>query len=156
MHIAAGLILYNQPCLMEQVLIVDGHSAIFAWPDLLKIHQAKPALARRELIAMMTRYQDATEHKVVIVFDGKGKKTASQAGCDGDILVMYSRTGETADSVIERIVARKSSSMRITVASNDRLELETVSAFGGDCMGLKTLREVIDQADEKHRKTWGY
>lgn len=141
---------------MEQVLIVDGHSAIFAWPDLLEMHRSQTAVARRELVSMMTRYQDATGHKVVIVFDGKGVKTDREGGSDGDILVMYSRAGETADSVIERIVARKSESIRITVASNDRMELDTVSAFGGECMGLKTLRELIDRADEEHRKTWDY
>lgn len=141
---------------MDQVLIVDGHSAIFAWDDLRALHQSKTAMARRELVAMMTRYHDATGHHVVIVFDGKGVKTDSQGGSDGDILVMYSRAGETADTVIERIVARKSESLRITVASNDRAELETVSAFGADCMGLKTLRELINRADEDHRRTWNY
>lgn len=141
---------------MEQVLIVDGHSAIFTWPDLRALHQSSTAVGRQELVAMMTRYQDATGHKVVIVFDGKGSKTDHLGGSDGDILVMYSRDGETADSVIERIVARMSATVRITVASNDRLELDTVSAFGGECMGLKSLRELIDRADKDHRKQWKY
>lgn len=141
---------------MDQVLIVDGHSAIFAWPDLRKLHDATTALARGELISMLTRYQDASGIHVVVVFDGKGRQTDRTGGKDGDILVLYSRDGETADTVIERIVARKAEKMRITVASNDRAELETVSAFGGDCIGLRTLREMLERADEEHRRTWGY
>lgn len=141
---------------MDQVLIVDGHSAIFAWPELRELHGQSTARARKELIAMLTRYQDATGMHVVLVFDGKGKKTDKQGGTDGDILVMYSRAGETADSVIERLVARKAKNLRMTVASNDRLELETVSAFGGDCIGLRTLREMLESSDRDHRREWGY
>lgn len=138
------------------MLIVDGHSAIFAWPELRSLHGQSTARARKELISMLTRYQDATGMHVVLVFDGKGAKTDKEGGADGDILVMYSRAGETADTVIERLVARKAKDLRMTVASNDRLELETVSAFGGDCIGLKTLREMIDSADSDHRREWGY
>ena len=141
---------------MDQVLIVDGHSAIFAWPELRKLHDSRTALARSELISMLTRYQDASGIHVVVVFDGKGRQTDRTGGKDGDILVLYSRDGETADTVIERIVARKADGMRITVASNDRAELETVSAFGGDCIGLRTLREMLERADQEHRRTWGY
>ena len=141
---------------MEQVLIIDGHSAIFAWPELRELHGRNTAIARRELIAMLTHYQDSVGGHVVVVFDGKGLKTDSEGGKDGDILVMYSRNGETADTVIERLVARKSGSMRITVASNDRAELDTVSAFGGECIGLKTLREMVEAASSDHRQKWDY
>ena len=141
---------------MEQVLIVDGHSAIFAWDELHAIHAQSSVKARRELIAMLTRYQDATGMHVVIVFDGKGENRDREGGKDGDILVIYSRAGETADTVIERLVARKAKSMRITVASNDRLELETVSAFGGECIGLRTLREMLESTDAEHRRNWNY
>lgn len=141
---------------MEQVLIVDGHSAIFAWPELRELHGQNSSMARRELIAMLTHYQDSLGGHVVLVFDGKGKKTDREGGENGDILVMYSRDGETADTVIERMVARKSSSMRITVASNDRAELDTVSVFGGECIGLKTLKEMVESASSDHRRQWDY
>lgn len=142
---------------MDEILIVDGHSAIFAWSELRELHAHQPLRARKELIAMLTRYQDARERThVVLVFDGKGKTTGSEGGMDGDILVLYSRSGETADTVIERLVARKGKTMKITVASNDRLELDTVSAFGADCIGLRTLAEMLDETDRSHRREWGY
>lgn len=140
----------------EPVLIVDGHSAIFAWRDLRQMHQQSTLMARRELIARLTHYQDATGVHVVLVFDGKGAKTDKEGGERGDILVLYSRRGETADSVIERMVARLSGAMKITVASNDRAELEAVTAFGGDCIGLKTLREMLEGQAQQSRERWGY
>ncbi len=141
---------------MEQVLIVDGHSAIFAWTELRELHDRNPSMARRELIAMLTHYQDAVGGHVVLVFDGKGRKTDREGGKEGGILVIYSRNGETVDTVIERIVARKSGRMRITVASNDRAELDTVSVFGGECIGLKTLREMVESASSDQRRKWDY
>ena len=56
-------------------LIVDGHSVIFAWPELRKLHARRSSLARESLIKQLRDYQDWTGVRVVVVFDGKGKKT---------------------------------------------------------------------------------
>jgi len=55
-------------------LIVDGHSIIFAWPELRKLHARRSSLAREALIKQLRDYQDWTGVSVVVVFDGKGKK----------------------------------------------------------------------------------
>jgi len=55
-------------------LIVDGHSVIFAWPELRKLHSRRSSLAREALIKQLRDYQDWTGVRVVVVFDGKGKK----------------------------------------------------------------------------------
>jgi len=55
-------------------LIVDGHSIIFAWPELSKLHQRRSSLAREALIRQLQHYQDWTGVPVVIVFDGKGRR----------------------------------------------------------------------------------
>jgi predicted RNA-binding protein with PIN domain len=49
-------------------LIVDGHSIIFAWPELRKLHQRRSSLAREALIRQLQHYQDWTGVAVVIVF----------------------------------------------------------------------------------------
>jgi predicted RNA-binding protein with PIN domain len=49
-------------------LIVDGHSVIFAWPELRKLHARRTALARDELVKILTAYQDASGVRVVAVF----------------------------------------------------------------------------------------
>ena len=46
-------------------LIVDGHSVIFAWPELRKLHQRRMALARDALVKTLTEYQDASGVRVV-------------------------------------------------------------------------------------------
>ncbi|PYK20611.1 MAG: hypothetical protein DME55_01760 [Verrucomicrobia bacterium] len=53
-------------------LIVDGHSVIFAWPELRKLHARRSSSAREALIKQLRDYQDWTGVRVVVVFDGKG------------------------------------------------------------------------------------
>src|SRR6184192_1124716 len=72
-------------------LIVDGHSIIFAWPELRKLHARRSSLAREALIKQLRDFQDWTGMRVVVVFDGKGRKVEgllSQAMCKSFILAV--------------------------------------------------------------------
>jgi len=128
-----------------QFLIVDGHSVIFAWPDLRALHDQKTASARERLIKILTDYQDYTGINVVLVFDGRGP-VISQEKEPGGIQVFYSNSGHTADDIIERLVAKYGHSYSITVATSDLLEQQTAIAFGGNCVSADGLRRLIDDA----------
>lgn len=128
---------------VEKILIVDGHSAIFSTPDLEKLHVQSGRSARAELVRALTHYQDTNEVSVVVVFDGKGKKTDIEPRQDADIMVMYSRNGQSADSIIERIAAKQAEKYDVLVASNDRMVLDTVSAFGAHPMSIRGMWEIV-------------
>jgi len=83
-------------------LLVDGHSIIFAWPELRKLHERRSSLAREALIKQLRDYQDWTGVRVVIAFDGKAPKISAISG-QGDVQIFYSRSGQTADTIIERL-----------------------------------------------------
>lgn len=126
-------------------LIVDGHSAIFGWPELQRLHARRTSLARDVLVKKLRDYQDYTDIRVVVVFDGKGSSVSEQSEPHG-IQVFYSRTGQTADSLIERFASKYSEKFDLTVATSDLLEQETARACGADCISIATLREMIDEA----------
>jgi uncharacterized protein len=130
-----------------QFLIVDGHSVIFAWPDLRALHDQKTVLARDRLIKVLTEYQDFTGINVVLVFDGRGP-VISQETVPGGIQVFYSNTGHTADDVIERLVAKYGDLYSITVATSDLMEQQTTIAFGGNCVSAEGLRRLVNEARE--------
>lgn len=125
-------------------LIVDGHSIIFAWPELRRLHERRTSLAREALIKKLRDYQDWTSVRTVVVFDGKGRRV-SQSSDPGEIQIFYSRTGQTADSVVERLVAKYASQFRVTVATSDYAEEVTVSAFGADCISAEGLRGLLEE-----------
>jgi predicted RNA-binding protein with PIN domain len=126
-------------------LIVDGHSAIFAWPELKKLHARRSSLARDALVKTLRDYQDYTGIRVVVVFDGKGSST-TEASEPGGVQVFYSRAGQTADSVIERLASKYAQKFELTVATADLLEKETAGAFGANCISVELLRALIDEA----------
>ena len=128
-----------------EYLIVDGHSVIFAWPELREMHQRRTSLARDALVRKLRDYQDWTGVRVVVVFDGKG--TAVDASAEpGEIQSFYSRAGQTADSVVERLASKYGSQFRLLVATSDYLEQETASACGAECISAEALRGLLDEA----------
>src|SRR5438128_1119150 len=64
---------------MPQYLIVDGHSIIFAWPKLRRLHARRASLAREALINELRHYQDWTSIRTTVVFDGSGPRISSTA-----------------------------------------------------------------------------
>lgn len=126
-------------------LIVDCHSVIFAWPELRKLHDRRNVLARDELTKILTAYQDASGVRVVAVFDGRGGKS-SEDSAPGGIQIFYSAAAQTADQIIERLVAKYASEHDITVATSDLLEQQTVTTFGAYVVSAEGLRDLVADA----------
>src|SRR6266542_2088919 len=106
-------------------LIVDGHSVIFAWPELHKLHARRSSLAREALVKQLRDYQDWTGVRVVVVFDGKGRKTSATSEA-GEVQIFYSRSGQSADA----------------------MEAETVHACGAEWISPEALRGLLSSVRE--------
>ncbi len=126
-------------------LLVDGHSIIFAWPELRVLHGKRSALAREALIKKLRDYQDWSGTRVVVVFDGRGL-SVSQEAHPGEIQIFYSRAGQTADSIIERLASKYAERFHLVVATGDYLEQETASASGAETISPEGLRDLLGQA----------
>jgi len=123
-------------------LIVDGHSIIFAWPELRKLHARRLSLAREALIKQLRDYQDWTGVRVVVVFDGKGSKISATSEL-GEVQIFYSRSGQSADSIIERLASKYAKRFELIVATSDSMEAETVQACGAEWISSEALRGLI-------------
>ena len=126
-------------------LIVDGHSVIFAWPELKALHQRRTSLAREALARQLRDYQDWTGVRVVLVFDGRGSDVSGSAD-PHEIQIFYSRTGQTADAIVERLSSKYAADFELMVATSDLLERQTVSSFGAVPVSPRTLREMLEEA----------
>ena len=126
-------------------LIVDGHSVIFAWPELRALHERRSSLGREALIKQLRHYQDWTGVHVVVVFDGRGSKV-SELSDPGEIQIFYSRAGQTADAVIERLAAQYAADSDLFVATSDSMERQTVMAWGAECISPEGLRDLLNEA----------
>ena len=123
-------------------LIVDGHSIIFAWPELQRLHARRSELAREALIKQLRDYQDWTGVRVVVVFDGKGKRIDATSH-RGEVQIFYSRGGQTADAIIERLASKYAKRFELMVATSDSMEGETVEACGAEWISPEGLRGLL-------------
>src|ERR1044072_8504676 len=126
-------------------LIVDGHSVVFAWPELRKLHARRSSLARESLVKQLRDYQDWTGVRVVVVFDGRGKKVEATAD-PGDVQIFYSRRGQSADAIIERLASKYAKEFELMVATSDSMEAETDRDSGAEWISPDGLRELITDA----------
>jgi len=58
----------------------------------------------------------------------------------------YSGQGQSADSVIERLVAKYGREHDLTVATNDLLEQDTAASFGAVCVSVEILHGMLEEA----------
>jgi uncharacterized protein len=131
-----------------QYLLVDGHSIIFAWPELRKLHTKRPTLARDALIKKLRHYQDWTGVHVAVVFDGRGARIGEQS-YPHDVQIFYARRNQSADAIIERLASKYAPRFNVTVATSDFLEMETVNACGALCVSPDGLRKLLEAVEKR-------
>ena len=82
---------------------------------------------------------------MIVVFDGRGSSVSHEAE-PGEIQLFYSRAGQTADSIIERLASKYAGRFRLIVATGDYLEQETTSASGAETVSPEGLRDLLREA----------
>lgn len=141
-------------------LVVDGHSVIFAWGDLRALHERNRAAARKALADRLQHLHDTASWRVTLVLDGKlGTTVASGTRKNTDMVISYATADQTADSIIERLVAASGVARDILVITADEAEKLTVEALGAMTASPAWLREELkmegvlftDEMERVHR-----
>ena len=141
-------------------LVIDGHSVIFAWPDLRSLHDQNRPAARKALIDRLQHLHDTSEWRVTVVLDGKlGTSLPAGVRKPTDMVVSYATADQTADSIIERLVAASGAAKDITVITADEAEKLTVESLGASTASPTWLRKELqmegasftDELERVHR-----
>lgn len=121
-------------------ILVDGYSLLHNWPELAPGRPRHSQEARDELIHQLTLYRDAAGTPVTVVFDGSGPRGQQHPDTpQSELEVLYSRTGQTADDIIERVVVRLQSYGEAVVVTDDFVERDTVYFHGGMVMSCRNF-----------------
>jgi uncharacterized protein len=137
-------------------ILVDGYNVIKSAPSFRAALGQSLLAARTQLITLLVNRYRHTPHQVIVVFDGD--ETLEQVVQDRRIRIIYSRYGETADSVIARLAAQaRITGREVEIYSND-IEVQQ-SAQGGTARSIGQLerqfyaapRDVAQRA--RHRRT---
>jgi predicted RNA-binding protein with PIN domain len=127
-------------------ILVDGYSLIHSWPELARGKARHSSAARTALINILRQYGDAISTPVTVVFDGAGPSahTAHEAPSTPEMEIIYSKSGQTADDIIERVTARLVAYGEVLVISNDFAERDTVASVGGSCSSCEHFIRTIE------------
>jgi predicted RNA-binding protein with PIN domain len=115
-------------------ILVDGYSLLHAWPELAQGQARYSAGARGELIHRLRQYGDAIGTPITVVFDGRGNAPSigHEVPSTPTMEILYSKSGQTADDIIERVTAKLVKYGDVLVVSNDFAERDTVVSVGGN------------------------
>jgi predicted RNA-binding protein with PIN domain len=142
-------------------ILVDGYSLLHSWPELAPGRARHSEAAREELILRLTLYQDVAGTPITIFFDGAGApKGTPKAHSRPEVEILFSRSGQTADQMIERAAYRFKTYGEVLAVTNDVAERETVIAMGGlasSCLNFiqtveSTLGELADDVKNYNLK----
>ncbi len=127
-------------------ILVDGYSLLHKWLAIAPGQARHSEAARAELVRWLTRYHDATGSPISVFFDGTGKTSSRCVQSSPQVEILYSRTGQTADQMIERATHRLLPYGEVLVVTDDRAEQQTVIALGGMAIGCQAFIQMVEQA----------
>ncbi|MDB6020089.1 MAG: hypothetical protein JWR19_4578 [Pedosphaera sp.] len=136
-------------CMALARILVDGYSLLHNWPELAPGQPRFSAAAREELVHRLTLYRDAIGTPITIVFDGAGAVGgARQPAVEStpELEILYSRAGQTADDIIERVAHRMSSYGEVLAVTDDFAERDTVIAMGGMASSCLSFIQTVENA----------
>ena len=135
-------------------ILVDGYSLLHAWPELAPGKARFSSAARQELIHQLRLYGDSVGTPITVVFDGAGPSptVAVEAPSTPMMEIIYSKSGQTADDIIERVTAKLVNYGEVLVVSNDFAERDTVVSVGGNVCSCDYFIRLIEGTLEDFKK----
>lgn len=139
-------------------ILVDGYSLLHSWTELAPGRPRFSAPARDELVSRLTLYRDAIGTPITIVFDGSGAPTGTPAAhSTPEVEILFSRAGQTADDIIERVAHRMSSYGEVLAITDDHAERDTVIAMGGMASSCWSFIQTVESTlKEQERDITNY
>ena len=126
-------------------ILVDGYNVIKRDALFQALSAKRLADARQLLVDQLASRYRHTPHQVIVVFDGDGVR--EQSTQNRRVRIIYSRAGETADSVITRLAtSARAVGCEVELYSDDREVRQSVSQQGGSVGSTNQLTKHLNAA----------
>lgn len=131
-------------------LIVDGYNMIYSWPDLKDISRQSLHAAREELISRLVNYQGYKGWSLIVVFDGfrRGDNPGSSSR-NGSSSIVYTPSGMSADSYIEKKVKDLRGKFECVAATSDALIQNSVFSHGARRISARELERMVSSVNQQ-------
>ena len=137
---------------MKELYIIDGYNFLFNYYRAKEVSSEQVEFLRDELLSDLIQYKNYSNCSMTVVFDAKhGNKFSQGSEVVDGLKIIYSKGGETADSIVERIVHSNEKYDRIFVVTSDYLQQKVVFK---ENVYRKSIREfAVELVDFKKRIT---
>ena len=120
-------------------IIIDGYNLIRRSSSLSTLDQQDIQLGREALLHTLAAYKKIKRHMITVVFDGTHAPPLLQH--KDRIKIKFSRSGETADTVIKKIAAREKE--KALVVSSDLDIVNFAASQGAATISSHAFEEKI-------------
>ena len=128
-----------------ELIIIDGYNLIFAWEELNRLAERDIGLARDALTRLMCSYTAFKRSRSIIVFDAyRRKDNAGTVEEIGQVSVVYTKEGQTADAYIEKTTRERSADSFVRVVSSDMQEQLMILGSGGFRVSAREFRRECE------------
>lgn len=120
-----------------KTIFVDGYNVINSWGELIDIkNKLNLESSRQRLIEILTDYCAFKGYKLFLVFDAHliQGNCGSKVKVTPNFTVVYTKESETADSFIEKYVAKIGRKSEVCVVTSDNLEQQVIFQRGSTRM----------------------
>jgi predicted RNA-binding protein with PIN domain len=107
-------------------IIIDGYNLIRQSAELSRLDRRDLQEGREALLDMLAAYKKIKRHQITVVFDGTDDYSLyRQRDQSKGIQVLFSRRGETADTVIKRMAAKEKEGALVVSSDRDVADFVT-------------------------------
>lgn len=133
--------------------LVDGYNVIRRTPRFAAAERHSLEGGRDALLEELRQHFRQSAHNAVVVFDGAGADETSETLKRCRVRVVFSRAGESADAVIQRLAGDIAVTGRIVTVISDDLDIRLgVRESGGEVIGTQALARQLGAPDRYHEK----
>lgn len=138
-----------------KTIFVDGYNVINSWPNLKGIKDFSYEASRQQLIDTLQNYSEFKGYKMFIVFDAHMVKgSLEKKERQGNLVVVFTKEGETADVFIEKMVNNIGRKSEVSVVTSDSIEQQVTFQRGATRMSsIEFYHEVINIEKRIQMKT---
>lgn len=135
-------------------IFVDGYNVINSWPELKNIKEYSFEAARHELVENLSNYAAYKGYKIFIIFDAhmvRGSMEKKEKASN-NVVVVFTKEGETADAFIERTVNKIGRKIEVFVVTSDSLEQQIVFQRGAVRMSSIEFYHEVQSIESRIQK----
>lgn len=141
-----------------KIVFVDGYNVINSWSSLKQDKDISLDSARQKLLDILHNYGAINGCRIVIVYDGHkvAGNTENKYEHNKNLVVIFTKDGETADAYIEREVHNLGRRFEVYVVTSDSLEQQTIFQRGAVRISsiefYNLVRDDIEKVNHNNKK----